>query len=422
MPPERALSVAEAMGLAKRALEAVSARVVGEVSELSDKAGYKAVYFTLSDGSACMPCMMWKDAFESSGVELRVGLMVEVAGAFTAYPPKGRMQFAVRALTVAGEGVLRMRVAEIARRLEAEGLMRAERKRSLPRYPERIALVTSPRGKAVWDVVRTLRRRYPLAELLVAGVAVEGAGAPEAIAEGLRTAAEAAPDVIILGRGGGSYEDLMPFNDERVARAVAECPVPVVTGIGHEPDTSIADMVADVRASTPTAAAEAAAPCVEDLVHLLDRERRLLGRGLAHLTQAARHRVGLIAARPLFTDATVLTSTHALRLDAASAGLVAALPERIARERVRLDAVRAGLVREGPRAVERAVERASIAGARLSDLSPLGILGRGYAACYRVTDGTLVRASADVTVGDELVVRVARGAVECDVTGTRPEG
>ncbi|HEY5276575.1 MAG TPA: exodeoxyribonuclease VII large subunit, partial [Coriobacteriia bacterium] len=256
----RAFTVTEAMTLAKRTLEAVPLRVMGEVSELTDRSGYKAIYFTLTDGSSVMPCLMWRDAFELAGVQVREGMLVEVSGALTVYPPKGRMQFQVRSLQAAGEGALRMQVAALARRLEAEGLMRPERRRSLPEHPDRIALVTSPRGKAVHDVIRTLRRRYPIAELLIAGVTVEGAGAADAIVQGLHAAGASGADVVILARGGGSYEDLMPFNDETVVRAIAECPVPVVTGIGHEPDTSLADMVADLRASTPTAAAEAVAP------------------------------------------------------------------------------------------------------------------------------------------------------------------
>lgn len=421
MSEERALSVAEAMGQAKRALEQVTVRVVGEVSELADKAGYKAVYFTMTDGSACMPCLMWRDAFTAADVALRCGLMVEVSGTFTAYAPKGRMQLQVRSLAVAGEGLLRMKVAELARKLEAEGLMRAELKRPLPRFPERIALVTSPRGKAVWDVIRTLRRRYPLAELLIAGVAVEGAEAAETIAEGIRVAAEAAPDVVLLARGGGSYEDLMPFNAEVVARAVRSCPVPVVTGIGHEPDTSIADMVADVRASTPTAAAEAAAPSVTDVAALLARDRRSLARALAGRVADARHRVQLAAGRPVMTDPSALLGGFGQRVDDAAIGLSRALPGRIERETVRVDGLRAALVREGPRSISRAGESIAHVGDRLRDLSPLAILGRGYAACFRADDGSVVRAADAVARGDGLVVRLARGSLACDVTGTSPE-
>ena len=173
-----ALSVSAAVGLAKTALEDVVVRLVGEVSELSAKAGYKAVYFTVKDRSAALPCMMWNNRYQASGVELRVGALVELTGRFTLYAAKGRMNFDVFGVALAGEGRLRMQVAELARRLEAEGLMAPERKRALPRYPRAIGLVTSPRGAAVHDVLRTLRRRYPMARVLLAGVPVEGAQAP----------------------------------------------------------------------------------------------------------------------------------------------------------------------------------------------------------------------------------------------------
>lgn len=421
MPEDPSLSVSEAVSRAKRALETISARVVGEVSEVSDKAGYKAVYFTLTDGAACMSCLMWMDAYAAAGVGLRAGMMVEVTGSFTAYAPKGRLQFSVRSVALAGEGVLRMQVAELARRLEAEGLMRADRKRPLPRFPARIALVTSPRGKAVWDVIRTLRRRYPIGELVIAGVAVEGHGAVRAIVEGLEAAVAAMPDVIILGRGGGSYEDLMPFNDEAVARAVAASPIPVVTGIGHEPDTTIADMVSDVRASTPTAAAEAAAPAVEEIRAILAKEHRLLARGLAERVREARHRVELMAGRAVLRDPVLSLAVHAQRLDACRAGLARSLPARLDLERSMIERMKDALVREGPRAVASSEERVGRLGSRLRDLSPLAVLERGYAVCYREDRGSVVRGADEVEVGDGLLVRVARGSIACDVTDARVE-
>ncbi len=254
-----ALSVSAAMGLAKNALETVVVRLVGEVSEVNDKPGYKAVYFTVKDEKASLPCMMWMSRYQASGVSLCVGALVELTGRFSLYAAKGRMNFDVFSVTLAGEGQLRLQVANLARELEAMGLMDPARKRPLPVYPETIGVVTSPRGAAVHDVLRTLRRRYPLARILFAGVPV-GAGAPAALIEGMQRVVMDGAEVVLLVRGGGSFEDLMPFNDRRLARTIAACPVPVVTGIGHEPDTSIADMVADVRASTPTAAAEAVAP------------------------------------------------------------------------------------------------------------------------------------------------------------------
>jgi exodeoxyribonuclease VII large subunit len=420
---ERALTVTEAMTAARQALEGVRVRVVGEVSEFNDKPGYKAAYFTVADGGAAMPCLMWRDQYLASGVSLRCGILVEMSGAFSAYVPKGRMQFTVRSLSLAGEGNLRLQVAALARKLEAEGLMRPERKRSLPRYPERIAVVTSPRGKAIHDVLRTLRRRYPLAELLVAGVAVEGDGAPAAIVEGLRVAAQCAPDVVLLVRGGGSYEDLMPFNAEAVARAVAACPVPVVTGIGHEPDDSIADMVADVRASTPTAAAETVAPSLDDLRALVAREGRALVRALQNRVQAAAHRVARLAERPVLRDPHAVLGVAAQALDVAAQRLARALPGRLERDAQRLAYSRDRLRRVGPRLTERVATQIATTSARLDDLSPLKILARGYAVCYAADGRTVLKEVASVEVDDTVSVRLRDGLIEANVTsvGTKEE-
>jgi exodeoxyribonuclease VII large subunit len=417
----RALSVTEAMTLAKRTLEGLPVRVIGEVSECTDRSGYKAVYFTLTDGSSAMSCLMWRDAFEASGVMLRDGLLVEVAGSLTVYAPKGRMQFQVRRLEAAGEGVLRMQVAALARRLEAEGLMRPERRRPLPEFPERIALVTSPRGKAVHDVIRTLRRRYPLAELLIAGVVVEGAGASAGIVEGLRVAGSSGADVVILGRGGGSYEDLMPFNDEAVVRAVIACPVPVVTGIGHEPDTSLADMVADLRASTPTAAAEAVAPAIEEVSARLAAAQRLLGRALLHTVRRDGRRVAVARAHAVFRDPAALTALAAQRVDAAAAGLARALPGALARDRARVDAAGQRLSPAERRMLERATVSFRHAAERLDDLSPLGILARGFAVCYEADGTRVVRSAGQLHPGDEVVVRLHEGSAGCTVRTVNEE-
>ena len=418
MADERALSVTEAMTAAKQALEGVRVRVVGEVSEFNDKPGYKAAYFTVSDGGAAMPCLMWRDQYLASGVSLRCGMLVELSGAFSAYVPKGRMQFTVRSLTLAGEGNLRLQVAALARRLEADGLMRPERKRELPRYPQRIAVVTSPRGKAIHDVLRTLRRRYPLAELLVAGVAVEGEGAPAAIVEGIRAASQCSADVVLLVRGGGSYEDLMPFNSEEVARAVARCPVPVVTGIGHEPDNSIADMVADVRASTPTAAAEAVAPSLEELMAVVTRERRALARALQNRVQSAAARVARLAERPVLRDPHAVLGVAEQALDLRALRLARALPERLARDTQRLEYSRERLTRIGPRLVEHGQARIGMAAARLDDLSPLKILGRGYSVLYSADRATVLTAIGTVNADEAVSVRVSDGFIDARVTST----
>lgn len=439
-----ALSVSDAMALAKSALETIRVTVVGEVSEATIKPGYKAMYFSLKDASCVLPCLMWRDVYEASGVTLKDGTLVEVTGHFTTYAAKGRLQFQVRQVTIAGEGVLRLQVAALARQLESERLMDPERKRPLPEFPRRIALVTSPRGKAVHDVIRTLRRRYPVAELVIAGVQVEGEGAVSEIVRGLEVAgAEPGVDVVILGRGGGSYEDLMPFNAEAVARAVAACPVPVVTGIGHEPDTSIADMVADVRASTPTAAAEACAPSISEVRDRLQAQRRLLGRALSHMVAASEHRLRLIAARPVFCDPTALLASRMQALDLLADALGRALPSRIERQEQLVAQAAAALGRLGPHVLDvhglrlqRLRERALDAGAdlldaaergmataaaRLEDLSPLGILARGYAVCYE-EGGAIVRSATEVSLGSRVRVRLSEGQLGCVVDSIEAEG
>jgi exodeoxyribonuclease VII large subunit len=417
--------------------------VVGEVSEFADKPGYRAAYFTVTDGDAAMQCLMWREQYADSGVTLRSGMLVEMVGVFSAYAAKGRMQFVVRSLSLAGEGRLRLQVAQLARRLEAEGLMRPDRKRVSPRYPMRIGLVTSPRGKAVHDVLRTLKRRYPLAEVLLAGVTVEGVEAPAAIVAGLELVCEAGSDVVLLVRGGGSYEDLMPFNDERVARAIVACRVPVVTGIGHEPDTSIADMVADLRASTPTAAAEAVAPSSQELSAVMQKTKRLLGKALQHRVQTTEHRVAVLAQRPVFTDVTMLTGVPAQALDDAAISLRRALPVRLGRDEEQIAGyahalLNAGLrllgpptseverlqrdvMRGGRLLIERAEEAVTYGATRLHDLSPVAILGRGYAVCRAAEGGAVVRAAGELTAGERVDVMLGEGEIGCVVETIREE-
>jgi len=440
---ERALSVSDAMSLAKSVLESVRITVVGEVSGCTVKPGYKAVYFSLKDDCALMPCLMWRDTYDACEAELRDGQLVEVTGSFTAYAPKGRLQFQVRSIRVAGEGMLRLQVAALARRLEVGGLMSAARKREIPAFPRRIGLVTSPRGKAIHDVIRTLRRRYPVAEVVVAGVQVEGEGAVAEIVCGLETlAGEPGVDVVILGRGGGSYEDLMPFNAEEVARAIVASPMPVVTGIGHEPDTCIADMVADLRASTPTAAAEAVSPDRTDVDRRLNALRRLLGRALAHLVSDGAGRFAALARRPVFREASYLLAARLQTVDVLADGLARALPVQLRRQRETVERARDGLTRVGSRlngpfelqlsrdreravaagraVAESAERRMGLAAARLDDLSPLAILGRGYAVCYE-GDGAVVRSAEAVARGDRVSVRLAEGRLGCLVEDIEKE-
>lgn len=473
------------MALAKGALEGVTVRLVGEISELSNKSGYKAVYFTVKDKSASLPCMMWNNRFRAAGVQVSVGQLVELTGRFTLYAAKGRMNFDVFSISLAGEGQLRLQVANLARKLEAAGLMDLARKLPVPAYPTTIGLVTSPRGDAVHDVLRTLRRRFPVAHVLFAGVAVEGPQAPAGIVEGMRAVVHAGAEVVLVVRGGGSYEDLMPFNDEFLARMIVKCPVPVVTGIGHEPDTSIADMVADLRASTPTAAAEKVSPARESLDALFAARAGSLNTCAQRYLERAGSQVARAVERPIFCDPNALLAAPAQGLDFAAERLSRVLPssldkdcaqvrrlqERLAtalpnavsadaaaleRQRERLHRVlpqraqalqqqvehnRDRLKRALPQASARAQgqldlecqrltaagsalpqrfgRQISVAAAQLEALSPLAVLGRGYAIA-RNEAGDVVKTVDAAPAGSFVSVTVSDGVLACRVESVDP--
>ncbi|MGN0072624.1 MAG: exodeoxyribonuclease VII large subunit [Coriobacteriales bacterium] len=443
---QEACTVSQAMEIAKRGLESIFLTVVGEISEFSDKPGYKAIYFTVRDDNCAMPCLMWRNVYSAAGVELAQGMLVQLTGNFSCYPAKGRMQFSVRKIQVAGEGNLRMRVAQLAQRLQAEGLMDPSRKRRTLALPKRIAVITSPRGKAIKDVMRTLRRRYPLGELLVYGVPVEGADAPRHMCRALAEAQATvpAPDVILLVRGGGSYEDLMPFNDEALARAVAACTIPVVTGIGHEPDNSIADMVADRRCSTPTAAAEAIAPSVEELSRKVENATRALNSAYAQRIEGLEHRLARLQDRPLWHDQNYLLGSWAQGLDMASERLGRALPALVKENSAQLSMAELRLRQAIPNALaarsvrlgqlQRALQgiggsiaaeqgrKLALAAARLDALSPLKTLSRGYSIAYSGEGPGIVKSVEGIVPGSSITLRVEDGSLGCTVNSVTPVG
>ena len=409
-----ALSVSAAMALAKRSLESVTVRMLGEVSEVSIKAGYKAAYFTVKDSSASLPCMMWNNRYRASGVQLTVGQMVELEGRFTLYAAKGRMNFDVFSITLAGEGNLRLKVANIAKKLQAEGLTDPARKRPLPLYPEKIGLVTSPRSAAVHDVLRTLRRRFPVATIYLAGVPVEGAQAPVGIIEGMRCVVNAGSQVVLVVRGGGSFEDMMPFNDENLARAIAACPVPVVTGIGHEVGTAIADMVSDFRASTPTAAAEAVSPSRESLDVLFQSQADALATGVRRMIAAQKAFVERASDRPAFRDPAFLFASEAQALDASMERLNRAVPAVLEKNAISIAASKQRLVSVGPHIIEKPQAELSRNAARLDDLSPIKTLARGYSVT-RDEQGKIVSSIEQTQIGQRVIVSLVDGRLDCAV-------
>lgn len=411
---KKVLSVSAAVRLTNSILHEHTFIIEGEVSELNNKPGYKAVYFTIKDEDASLPCMMWKNRFQASGIDLHLGVKVQVTGSFNVYAPTGRMSFDVARLVLAGEGDLRARVAQLAEKLRKEGLMDVSRKRPIPQLPQSIGLVTSPRGAVVHDVLRTLRRRYPLARVVFAGVPVEGANAAQQLSMALTSVAATDVEVILLVRGGGSFENFMPFNDEGLARTIASCSKPVVTGIGHEPDTTIADMIADLRASTPTGAAQAVSPQAGELQELLQNQALRLSGSLTQRLNTSAAFLGSIGSRPLFKDPTTLYASEMQTVD-----LMQETMERLGKtftqkQNHSLDLAASAFVRIGKSLVVPYQSQAAVITSRLNDLSPLKILERGW-SITRDNQGAIIKSVTQLKPQDHITVQLLDGVLACQI-------
>jgi len=375
--------------------------IAGEVSNLSRPVSGH-VYFTLKDAGAALRCVMWRNSVLLQAYLPENGAAVEVRGSLSVYELGGQYQLYADEIREVGAGTLFQQFEALKRRLEAEGLFTESRKRPLPAWPARIGLVTSATGAALRDILNTLRRRFPVTEAILCATSVQGQDAPLGIVMALEALNEwAQPDVIILARGGGSLEDLWAFNDERVARAIARSQAPVISGVGHETDFTIADFVADLRAPTPTAAAVLATP---DLTEV---------------------RVPLHGATLALADAfsTHLQQAH-WELAALSARLNGQSPiVRLSNSRQRVDelSLRAGA--ELRHALRLRHERLNGLAQAIYSVSPLNVLARGYALVTAVESGKIVKAAAQVSAGQRVRVRVSEGEFEAErVTGDRGQG
>ncbi|MFL7869446.1 MAG: exodeoxyribonuclease VII large subunit [Anaerolineales bacterium] len=361
--------------------------VQGEISNLGRPASGH-IYFTLKDAGASLRGVMWKGDARRLTLPLQDGMEIEAHGRIGVYEPQGQYQFYADIIRPVGEGALYQEFLRLKARLETEGLFDAERKRPIPDLPHKIGIVTSATGAALRDMLNTLRRRLPLAEVILAPSPVQGDEAPPSLVAALDSLAQLEPDVILLARGGGSIEDLWAFNDERVVRAVAACDVPVISGVGHETDFTLCDFAADLRAPTPTAAAELATPItlIDLSAYLQGMNTRLVASTLNLLT-AQRSELTASASRLRFVSPLRRIQTDRQRLDDFARRGISALKHRVALDRSRLQGF----------------ER------RLEALNPLAVLGRGYAVVSRQADGKLVSQVGQVKSGDRLRVRVSDG-------------
>jgi exodeoxyribonuclease VII large subunit len=416
--------------------------VEGELSNLSQPASGHW-YFSLKDRDAQLRCAMFRAKNALVGFTPRAGMQVLIRGRLSVYEARGEYQLIAEHLEDAGVGALRREFERLKSRLDAEGLFAQERKRALPRFPRRIGIITSPSGAALHDILKVLARRFPPAAVLIYPARVQGAEAAPSVVMALRrAAARAEVDLLIVARGGGSLEDLWAFNDERLARAIAASAVPVVSAVGHEIDFTIADFVADVRAPTPSAAAELVVPdgaaCLETLTTIGLRlqgamRRELRARGLQHAgvarrLQLAHPGVRLQQQMQRLDDLTLrLAGAARARLHRAAselaqsqARLLRRSPEHLLREllgrarhaRERLEpALRAQLQRAG--------HRLALAQRALDAVSPLATLARGFAIVTRA-DGALLSDVGEVEVGAEIEARLARGTLRARVTQKKP--
>ncbi len=401
MTSSRPYTVSQLTGYIRRLLEEDPALegiwVEGEVSNFS-RAASGHCYFTLKDAGAQLGCVLWRSLADAQDRFPSDGDLILARGRVGVYEAGGRYQLYVDAIEPAGLGDLYLQFEQLRAQLEAEGLFRPELKQPLPRFPRSIGIVTSPQAAALQDILNVLARRYPAAEVLLSPTLVQGEEAPEQIVAAIGALeAVGGVDVIIVARGGGSLEDLWAFNDERVARAIAASPIPIVCGVGHETDYSLADLVADMRAPTPSAAAELATPDQLELKGLLAALSLALTEALESATESRRWRLAeqVRALRHLSPAARLAQARQ--RVDDMQDRGAAAMRHSLVLRRERLG----GLV------------------GQLGGVSPAATLERGYAVVRRRDTGAVVGSVSQVAAGDELDVRVVDGVIGADVSGVR---
>lgn len=401
--PKNILSVSQLTSYLREVLEKDEVLqdlwVEGEISNFArPSSGH--LYFTLKDSNAAIRCVMWRSAATRLNFSPGEGMAVEAHGSMSVYEVSGQVQLYVDTLKPAGEGALYQEYLRLKARLEAEGLFDPEKKQPIPPMPHLIGIVTSPTGAALQDMLDTLRRRFPVTSVVIAPTAVQGKDAPPGIVDALqRLAYEVQPDVILLGRGGGSIEDLWAFNDEAVVRAVAESPIPIISGVGHETDFTLTDFAADLRAPTPTAAAEVAVPdqveLMSTLLELANRHETIMREIVSDLRWQHNQSLNTLAR---------LSPAHSINT-----------------YRQRLDEIRFRLNRSAQTKLEKKQLQLENLQQSLRSLSPTAVLNRGYAIVSREKDGSLIKNAGQVDPDENINIKVSQGSFAARVTRINQE-
>ncbi len=397
---EDVLTVSELTGRIKKLLESrfFTVAVAGEISNLRRPASGH-LYFTLKDASSQLPAVCFRGEASRLGMKPEDGQEVTARGRITVYRPRGNYQLVVSEMELKGEGSLQLALARLKSRLAAEGLFDPARKRKLPPLPSRVGVVTSPSGAAIRDILRVIDRRFGAIGIIINPVRVQGEGAAEEIARAVEEFNRwENVEVIIVGRGGGSAEDLQPFNEEPVARAVAASKIPVISAVGHETDWTLADLAADLRAATPSAAAELVIAEKRELMLNLGRLTRRLDLALDYLLGSFRGRVERALKSATLHDPRRLLWQFRQQLDELSPRLERAVENRLRFSGQRLEALNR----------------------RLESVNPEAVLARGYSFTRRIRDGRIVTSASMVEIGEEVRVRLREGEFESTVN--RVEG
>ncbi|MCC5933101.1 MAG: exodeoxyribonuclease VII large subunit [Balneolales bacterium] len=391
-PAPKVPGVTELTMLIKDLLEASfqDTQVEGEVSKPQlSSAGH--IYFTLKDDRAQLPCVMWRSTVQRLGFQLAHGQQVTLTGDVQVYAPHGRYQFIVRTAKQAGIGALQQAFERLKQKLQAEGLFHPSHKKKMPRLPRRIGIVTSAQGAALQDIIATFRKRFPLARLLVHHAAVQGVQAAGEIVKGIEWfSARGNVDVLIITRGGGSLEDLWPFNEEIVARALFKCPIPTVSAVGHETDFTIADFVADLRAATPTQAVALLVPDINDLRYTLDMQHEKLHRSITQRLEKLRNHV------------VSLGRTHALH----------AVMDKVKRQRAQIAHLKSRAASLTEMRLLRSASQFEKLNARLRELNPNTALEQGYSRIWQ--DGCWIKQAAQFDPEKALEIEWIDGQVQKD--------
>jgi len=393
---DRTFTISELNNYIKRLLDADD--VLTEVYVKGELSNYKIYpsghhYFTMKDAEGTLKCVMFKGSSAKLRFRPENGMSVIAFGRVAVYPRDGVYQLYVNEITPDGIGDLYVAFEQLKEKLLKEGLFDERFKKQLPRFPKAIAVITSPAGAAVQDMIRILKSRWPMTKVVIIPVRVQGVEAPPEIVDAIKLANEyAVADLIITGRGGGSIEDLWAFNDENVARAVFASEIPVISAVGHEPDVTIVDFVADVRAATPSNAAEIAVPDKTDVYNWIKSADARLCQAINRDIKSKRQRLQDISKKRVLQSPKYYIEDRRIQVDRNAERLLSVMQKQIYKKR----------------------ERYARLAASLDAMSPLKVLGRGYSIAYR-SDGAVIKNSSDVTKGDRIKVRLQQDEIGCIV-------